>query len=259
MEEMFITTSGRADESVKLRAKTLAGEFHIPYIERKKRSIANYMDHHQADCLVLGKERDELHRRGEQPFFFHPNSASFRIKRVLRGESDPFIEAAGLKKGMTILDCTLGLASDSIIASAVVGRTGSVTGIEANPYVAHILKRGLKEWVSPLPELNDAMKRVKVINGLSQSLLKELPDDSFDVVYFDPMFEEGLTDSHGINPIRSWAHYERLTGETIEEAKRVAKERVLLKEHFRSTLFGEHDFKVLIRPSSKFHYGTIDL
>ncbi|MHC8522306.1 hypothetical protein ACPJHQ_14980 [Rossellomorea sp. H39__3] len=84
MEEMFVTTSGRADESVKLRAKTLAEEFQIPYIERKKRSIANYMNLHQADCLVLGKERDELHRRGEQPFFFHPNSASFRIKRVLR-------------------------------------------------------------------------------------------------------------------------------------------------------------------------------
>ncbi|WP_372906925.1 class I SAM-dependent methyltransferase, partial [Rossellomorea marisflavi] len=192
---MFVTTSGRADESVKLRAKTLAEEFQIPYIERKKRSIANYMSLHQADCLVLGKERDELHRRGEQPFFFHPNSASFRIKRVLRGESDPFIEAAGLKKGMTMLDCTLGLASDSIIASAVVGRTGSVTGVEANPYVAQILKRGMKEWVSPLPELNDAMRRVEVIDGLSQSFLKELPDDSFDVVYFDPMFEEGLTDS----------------------------------------------------------------
>ncbi len=31
---------------------------------------------------------------------------------------------------MTVLDCTLGMASDSIVASYVVGESGKVTGLE---------------------------------------------------------------------------------------------------------------------------------
>lgn len=32
---------------------------------------------------------------------------------------------------MSFLDCSLGLGSDSIVASFIVGESGSVTGIEA--------------------------------------------------------------------------------------------------------------------------------
>ncbi|MFZ7943124.1 hypothetical protein ACO1D1_05675, partial [Neobacillus sp. 19] len=68
-----------------------------------------------SDCLVVGKDRVELFEKGSTlPFFFHPNSAMFRIKRLLSGENDPFADAAQLTEGMTILDCTLGLASDAV-------------------------------------------------------------------------------------------------------------------------------------------------
>lgn len=258
---MFVTTCGRANQSVIEKAQQAANTLSIPYVPRKKRSIRSHMENTYQDCLVIGKERLELHtREGKgEPFFFHPNSASFRIKRLMRGETDPLIEAAGLKEGMTFLDCTLGLASDSIIASHIVGEAGNVTGIEANKYISHILTHGLKEWVSPLQALNSAMNRITVLNGQFQEELKKIPDDAFDVVYLDPMFEEALADSHGINPIRQWASYTGVTKEGIEEAKRVAKNRVVLKEHYQSPLFEEMGFEVLKRPSAKFHFGLIDL
>ena len=80
-----------------------------------------------------------------------------------------------------------------------------------------------------------------------------------DVVYFDPMFEEALTDSTGINPIRNWAAYTPLTAEVIEEAKRVARKRIVMKNHYHSPLFDQHGFQVIKRPSAKFHFGVIEL
>jgi 16S rRNA G966 N2-methylase RsmD len=256
---VFVTTCGRANQEVIEKAYKTAEILDIPYIPRKKRSILHHMNLQEKDCLVIGKERLELHTREEnsEPFFFHPNSASFRIKRVMRGETDPLIEACDLKEGMSFLDCTLGLASDSIIASHIVGEKGRVVGVEANKYISHILHHGLQDWVSPLHELNSAMNRITVINGHFQEELKGIPDDAFDVVYLDPMFEEALTDSHGINPIRHWASYSGLTKEGIKQAIRVAKKRVVLKEHYQSPLFKELGFDVNKRPSAKFHFGIL--
>ncbi|MCR8846859.1 class I SAM-dependent methyltransferase [Rossellomorea sp. SC111] len=258
---MFVTTCGRTNQNVIDKAHEAANRLSIPYIPREKRSIRHHMEKADGDCLVIGKERLELHTRDGrgEPFFFHPNSASFRIKRLMRGEKDPLIEAADLKEGMSFLDCTLGLASDSIIASHIVGEAGSVTGIEANKFIAHIVLHGLQEWNSPLPALNRAMKRINVLNGHFVEELKKFRNDAVDVVYIDPMFEEALTDSHGINPIRQWASYTGVTKEGIEEAKRVAKKRVVLKEHYQSPLFEEMGFEVLKRPSAKFHFGVIRL
>jgi Putative SAM-dependent methyltransferase len=258
---VFVTTCGRANENVIKEALRIASELNIPYIERGKKSLIYQMEKQDQDCVMVGKERLELHKKNkdEEPFFFHPNSASFRIKRLMRGEKDPMVEAAGLQQGMSFLDCTLGLASDSIIASHIVGPEGSIKGMEANKYIATIIAEGLKNWTSPLAELNEAMKRVEVSQGNFEHKLREYADQSMDVVYFDPMFEEGLTDSTGINPIRNWASYTRLTKEVIAEAKRVARYKVVMKNHYQSPLFEEHGFEVIKRPSAKFHFGVIKL
>jgi hypothetical protein len=257
---VFVTTCGRANENVIKEAMRIASELNIPYIERGKKSLIYHLDRQDQDCVMVGKERLELHKKkGEEPFFFHPNSASFRIKRLMRGEKDPMVEAARLQPGMSFLDCTLGLASDSIIASHIVGSEGTVKGMEANKYIASIIAEGLKNWSSPLAELNEAMKRIEVWQGNFENRLKECADKSMDVVYFDPMFEEGLTDSTGINPIRNWASYTPLTKEVITEAKRVARNKVVMKNHYQSSLFEEHGFEVIKRPSSKFHFGVIRL
>jgi 16S rRNA G966 N2-methylase RsmD len=257
---MFVTTAGRTNEEMIDRAKEIAKFLHCDYVHRKKRSISYLTNLHHQDCIVVGHERLELYaKNGHAPFFFHPNSASFRIKRMIRGESDPFLEAARIEKGMSILDCTLGMASDSIVASHAIGKSGKVIGLEANEYVAFLIKEGLAVWNSPIMEMDAAMKRIEVVNTNFKTFLASMDSNSFDCVYFDPMFEEAITSSNGIQPLRKWAEYTSITEEVLFHAKRVAKERIILKAHFRTPLFEQFGFDVIKRPSSKFHYGVIKI
>lgn len=256
---MFITTAGRTDDQMIQLAKNMANELNVEYVPRKKQSVSKLQTYKHSDCIVVGKERLELFPFGEdKPFFFHPNSAMFRIKRLIHGELDPFIEASQLEAGMTVLDCTLGLASDSIVASFVVGNKGKVVGVEGNQCLAYMVKKGLEKWDSGLDEMNKAMKHIEVIHGRSYEFLKTLKEDSFDIVYFDPMFEEKILESDGIKGLSKFAIYEGLDEGTITDAIRVAKKRVVLKDHFRSSRFEEYDFQVFKRKTAKFHFGVIE-
>lgn len=256
---MFVTTSGRTTQQLNEKAMRIASSLDVPYVPRKKKSVQYLQEKWDSDCLVVTKERLELFRKDEaEPFFFHPNSAMFRAKRLLRGEHDPFAEAAQLSKGMSIIDCTLGLASDSIVASLLVGKEGSVTGIEGHKYLAYIVQDGLQAWDSGIQEMNEAMGRIKVIHSSSLGYLKELEDNSVDCVYFDPMFEESILGSVGIQPLGHFAIYDDLHEATMEEALRVARFRIILKDHYKSSRFDRYGFQVLRRPNAKFHFGYIE-
>ncbi|MEH7885807.1 class I SAM-dependent methyltransferase [Bacillus sp. JJ1609] len=256
---MFVTTAGRTTEEMTALAREIAGELNAEFVPRKKRSIMAIQEKLFDNCLVVGKERLELYPFGEkEPFFFHPNSAMFRIKRLMNGENDPLVEGGKLAAGMSFLDCTLGLGSDSIVASYAVGTRGFVTGVEARPELSYLVKTGLKSWDSGYEAINQAMGNIKVVNGYSLDFLKSMDDDSFDCVYFDPMFDESILESDGIRGLSHFAVYEGLSKQTMDHALRVAKQRVILKDHFRSTRFDEFGFKVHRRKSAKFHFGVIE-
>jgi hypothetical protein len=73
------------------------------------------------------------------------------------------------------------------------------------------------------------------------------------------MFEETIEESVGLVPLKHIANYSPLEKETINEAKRVAKRRIVLKDHWKSKRFEQHGFHVLVRKSAKFHYGVIEI
>lgn len=256
---MFVTTAGRTNEQMTEEAMEVASELNVSYIPRKKQSIERIQKQNKDDCMVIGKNRFELFPKGEtEPFFFHPNSAMFRIKRLLNGEHDPFIAAAGLKEGMSLIDCTLGLASDSIVASFVVGETGLVIGTEANQFLAYIVQDGLKKWDSGSVEMNLAMERIIVHQANSYEYLLTQLENSVDCVYFDPMFEEPVLESDGIKALGRFALYEDLNEGLISEALRVARKRIILKDHFRSKRFEKYGFDAFRRKTAKFHFGVIE-
>ncbi|CAG9622009.1 class I SAM-dependent methyltransferase [Sutcliffiella rhizosphaerae] len=255
---MIVTTAGRTENRMFKTAELIALELGCPYIKREKKSIQHLWEEYESDVLVIGKNRYEWHKRNSQePLFFHPNTASFRVKRWLNGEHDPFITVTNLKSGMSLLDCTLGLASDSIMASLVVGEYGNVVGIEGNRIFAYIVEKGLKNWSTDNHYLTEAMNRIKVTKGNYHFILPLLPENSFDVIYFDPMFESRIVESNGIAALRDVAVYDDLTIETIEHAKRVAKNRVVLKDHWQSDRFEKFGFQVQKRKTAKFHFGFI--
>lgn len=250
-----VTSAYRPTAKIMAAAEKISGELAIPFIERNKRSIEKMHADEQADILVASKERLELYPVGKaEPFFFHPNSAAFRTKRPLT--ADPLIEVSSLEEGDSFLDCTLGLASDSILASQRVGPSGSVTGCEINPYIAYIISNGLQTY-SAMPHLTEAMKRIEVKATNSLDYLKTLGDDSFDVIYMDPMFTEEIKDASNFTSIRSSADKGQLTEEWVAEATRAAKKAVVLKAHFRSQDFEKFGFTRRVRPNTKFHYGII--
>lgn len=255
---MFVTTAGRTDQEMIKQANAIAIELESPFIKRKKQSVAFLQKQQNDSCIIVGKERLELYPfGGTEAFFFHPNSAMFRIKRLQHGESDPFIEACNLTSGMSFLDCTLGLASDSIVASFQVGRMGKVIGLEAEKYLSYLVRDGLKKWTSNLLSIDEAMKRIEVKHTHCFEYLKKLPDESIDCIYFDPMFEENILESDGIQALAKIAVYDSLKPEWIIEALRVAKKRVVLKDHYRSDRFSQLGFEVIRRKTAKFHFGII--
>ncbi|MFS0656735.1 class I SAM-dependent methyltransferase [Bacillus sp. 179-C3.3 HS] len=257
---MYITTSFRPNVQTIQTAQALAADLKGQYIERRKQSVRNLAKTH-GDVLVVGKERFEWYQSNGEKFFFHPSSAMFRVKRILRGEHDPLIEAAQLQPGDSMLDCTLGLGSDAITASCVVGPSGEVVGIEKNPMTALLVKEGLNTWETGLVEADDALKRISVMCGDSIEQLKKFPDRSFDVVYFDPMFEETIQESASIAPLRHVAEHDFDHQVAIREALRVARKRVVLKDHWKSTRFttDAYQFQVIKRKTAQFHYGYISI
>ncbi|PLT34947.1 class I SAM-dependent methyltransferase [Bacillus sp. V5-8f] len=257
---MFVTTAGRTDQESIAKARHTASELKVPYIPRHKRSVAQLQKMYTGDCLVVGKDRLDLYKEmHKEPFFFHPNVAMLRIKRLLKGEEDPYVCAAGLHSGSTVLDCTLGLGSDAIVASIVTGEGGKVRGIEENPLLAYVVKRGFETYLSGIPLIDQALRRIEVLAGDSLDLLKSCDDKSFDVVYFDPMFEESIIESNGIRPLTNFAYTNELTEELFGHAKRVARKRVVMKDHFRSQRFERFNFQVNVRKTSKFHFGYIEI
>ncbi|MGD7051225.1 class I SAM-dependent methyltransferase [Sutcliffiella horikoshii] len=256
---MIVTTAGRTNEEMIQTAKHISQDLGCKYIQRNKKSVLTLFNEYNQDVLVIGKNRYEWYPLNILvPIFFHPNTAGFRVKRWLQGEIEPFLEATELKEGMSFLDCTLGLASDSIMASLATGEQGKVWGIEGNEVLAYLVNKGLAAWESENSTVEEAMRRIKVLHGKHQDLLSTLQDNSFDVVYFDPMFNIEIEESNGIAPLRNIAVKETLNKQTLQEAIRVAKKRVVLKDHWQSEKFVQYGFTVLKRKTAKFHFGYLE-
>jgi len=127
------------------------------------------------------------------------------------------------------------------VAAYAVGDRGAVTGLEASKYLAFIAGWGLQHYRSSNRSLQEAIRRLKVVNADFREYLKDLADNSFDVVYFDPMFRHGLKKSSAINALRPLAKHDPLTAKDIREALRVARNRVVLKENAKSGEFARLD------------------
>lgn len=251
----IITTAGRPDE-LSLQLVHAAGEaLNAKVVPRKKRSVSKMMDEYAANIIIAGKNRYEYYANGAQsPFFFHPNSAAFRLKRVARGEEEPLLKACQLMNGDSFLDCTLGIGSDSMVAAFAVGAEGRVIGLEADQNIAFIVQNGMKTYDTTELPLTECMRQIEVIHSKAVDFLQQQQDNSFDVVYLDPMFEEVIEEATNFEALRHAGSHITLDAEWISEAKRVAKKRVVLKAHYKSTFFGQFDFERDIRLTAKFHY-----
>jgi ubiquinone/menaquinone biosynthesis C-methylase UbiE len=185
--------------------------------------------------------------------------ASIRIKRMQNGETDTMIKLSSAAPGDSIIDCTAGLASDSIVFAHAAGERGNVVALESELVLHYLVKNGLAEYNTQNEQLAEAMRRVRLELADHGRYLRECPDNSADVVYFDPMFRKPIHESSAIGSIRSLANGGRIEEDTIRHAVRVARKTVLLKEHRDSGEFARLGFTTVHRTSTKIAYGVITI
>ncbi len=172
---MIFTTARRGTSVAVDRAKNLAREYNGRYFARQDVSIEDFKDLYQDDVVIVTRYQIELAPFNQsETLFFHPNLAMIRAKRFLKGEEDPLVATAGLKEGVSFLDCTLGLASDAMIASLAVGVSGSVTGIEGDPLLYLLAREGLQHFTSGLASVDQAMRGIQVVNRDHFNFLQEM-------------------------------------------------------------------------------------
>ena len=253
--KIAVTTTREADESLNYKAKEISKDLNISYIKRDNLSIKKTILKYGFDYLLV-VERDKIVIKGEDStLFWHPNMSELKIKSIRQGNKEAIIEATKLEEGNSILDCTLGLAGDSLVFSAIVGEKGYVVGTEVNKYIAYLSKCGLENY-------NDGkvINNIKVVNESYEDYILKLSDNSFDVVYFDPMFKEPNRKSASINSFRDFADHKGLTKDILMEALRVCKKRVVIKERQGSNDFGKLGIEKYYggKKSGAIIYGVIE-
>lgn len=255
---MIITTGEHCAPAAAERAHALAAKSGCSYVPRNRASMAKLAGQYPGeDVLVVLEGGARLHRPGEQPMAFHPSMSFVRAKRLFKGEKDTMLEAAGVRPGDTIIDCTAGLGSDSIMFSLGTGQEGKVIAMEDSLPLWALLHEGLAYYASGLQAFDEALRRIEPRHGHHNRFLEQMPDQSADVVYFDPMFRDPVLESSSISPLRAFANNSRLEEAAIAEACRVARRTVILKEKLGSGEFERLGFRVLGRSHSKITYGVI--
>ncbi|MCS7464452.1 class I SAM-dependent methyltransferase [Paenibacillus doosanensis] len=236
------------------------GQGNVRRVRRARISLAQLcLTYDDPDILLVTRERIEYYHEQQPALFFHPSTAAIRVKRLLNGESDTLLEMAGVRPGDRILDCTAGLGSDAVTLSFAAGQSGQVTALESSPLPFLLLQQGLGEYVSDIPGMTDAMRRIRVLHEEHLDFLRRQDAKSFDVVYFDPMFRKPIHESNSIRSIRQLADARALTEEAVHEARRAARRAVVMKEHRDSGEFARLGFAELHRSTSKIAYGVIRL
>ncbi len=210
---------------------------------------------------------------GGQNFYFHPSMALLRIMNIYKGNPDRYLLATGLKSDDILLDLTMGLGNDALVGAWAVGEQGKVIGVEHSPVISALVNAGLLSLASdPGPRsknpdkelawkaLSLAAGRIKLAWADHYSYLCRQPSASADVIFFDPMFRSTRQKSASIKPLHSWSNSQSLQIKTIQEATRVARRRIILKERKGSSEFSRLGFDILSGGKySQVDYGIISV
>ncbi|MBR4642573.1 MAG: class I SAM-dependent methyltransferase [Selenomonadaceae bacterium] len=259
MASFIVTTTRKPDSAQENFAEEISLKLGGKFLRREDFSFDTLKKIHGVENILLVKKNSLSIVTEEGELFFHPNTAHLRIKNLRGGEGDRLIDALKISEGSKVLDCTLGLGSDAVVESFIVGSKGKVVALEINPLIFEVVSHGLKNFSEDSPHILEAMRRVEVVHADCKDFLKTCAENSFDVVYFDPMFRHPIKKSSGLNPIRPLADNRPLTEEIIRDACRVAKFRVVMKEHSGSAEFERLGFKILDGGKySSVAFGAID-
>ncbi len=228
-----VTTPLRGTAAEEAGAREAAARHGLPFAPRGQRPLPVLLEEAGAGALLV---LSRLHAALWTPEAEHRWAGGMglvRMKRALArragapadpSERDPLLEAAGILPGDAVLDATLGLGADALVASAACGPGGRVVGVEASRPLAAWVAEGLRR----LPA--EPAGRIEVVAADHGAHLAALPPASFDVVLFDPMFRHGREAPGGFELLRRLADARPLEAAALEAARRVARRWVVVKD-----------------------------
>ncbi|MBP2642251.1 MAG: hypothetical protein H6Q67_138 [Firmicutes bacterium] len=258
--DLIVTTIYNPPEKIQAAAQALAAQLNATLIKREKNSIETLKNLYNVIYILVATQSGPVVYTPGGQYFFHINMAELRINNIKIGKHDHMITALGLTPGASVLDCTLGLGTDAIVASFVAGPSGKVIGLENSPIIAAITRLGLDQYNAANETVTTAMRRIQVETADYNNFLTTLPAKSFDVVYFDPMFRAPVYSSSNLKPIRTLADDRPLSIEAVKQACRVARMRVVIKETKRSKEFSRLGITTILGGKySSVHYGVMEV
>lgn len=242
----------------KREAMEMASLLEIPFVERHKKSIAALCEeHHTEACLVWTKRGPVLSTPNGKEHYFHLSMAQLRLLRLQRGETDHLLEAVG-GDTISVVDATCGFGSDSIILSYGLGIP--VLALEGFSPLAYITNYGFRHFVHECKEVTEALRRIQLGAVSYESYLQYATSNSVDVIYFDTMFEEPVLESSQFDPVRNLLIDRPLSEDVLEEAKRVARKRVIIKERKGAALFEWLGITTIVGGKySRIAYGVLEV
>lgn len=254
MENIIITTNVKESDTLIKQAKKISINLNIPYIQRNKMTITSLLNQYSEVFVVYENKYEYINHHGK--LFFHPNTAFLRIKgQRLNYNNEPLLQLIG-STPKKILDLTMGLAGDSIVMSYY---KHSVTALESNPIIHCIVSHGLHHYQTMDLSFNLAMQNIQTICTDNLLYLKNQPDNSVDIIYLDPMFQYNIKESTQLNILSTLANGTTITDDLLIECRRVAKEKIIIKAHFKDDIFEKFKFTRIVRPNIKFHFGVIEI
>ena len=256
--KVAVAVSRRINKERYMLAEELATKLALPLLTDI--TIKEIWQHGNYQALLLIENNKLKMITPNAQLFFHPSMAALRVDKLLEGGCDHLVEAMQLQEGMTVLDATLGLATDALVCATVVGNSGCVVGLEASPWLSLIVRLGLSEYQDKRANLTQAARHIQVVNTSNFDYLKMQADNSFDILYFDPMFTHPVAASSNMQPLREFACYKPLDCRTIQEAVRVAKKRIVIKENRHNELLKKLPLTNITGGKySKICYGIIEV
>jgi 16S rRNA (guanine1516-N2)-methyltransferase len=230
---LAVTTPLRPAPAEEAAARAAADRHALPFSPRGRRALGDAVAAAGADAALVLSAGEALLVAGGETHRWSPGMGALRAKRLrsrLAGtapeatEHDPFLEAAGLREGDRVLDATLGLGADALVAATAVGPRGRIVGVEASAALAAWVAEGLARLG------DEAAARIEVRAGDHAEILAALPDRSFDVIVFDPMFRHARAEPAGFDVVRRLADPRPLSRAALERARRVASRWVIVKD-----------------------------
>lgn len=224
---LVVTTALKARAGLWQRAELVAARCQAPLLPREGLLVDKLNAAGATHIYLVGNLREEVQDRAGHQLYLH---LGMMRQRRLAGPGHPLLRAVqpqGASAIRRVLDCTLGRAGDAHHLAYAL--KAEVLGLETSPVLYSLLEEGI-ERISRMPRpVARAIARVRVEHAEASDFLGRQPDESFDVVYLDPMVRRPQKGQPGFELLRAFAEHAPPSLGLFEQAARVASRRVVMK------------------------------